>query len=73
MVYSLTKAEIFLMYVYNPGTRLGLIEALTNAMNKLSPNNADKRHFIALIERMTAMSDEAFVVQKLNELTIDDI
>ena len=58
---TFTLAETNLMVIYNPGTRLGLIEELKAMMNYLSPEETEL-HDLRKLERMT---DTAFAALDL--------
>ena len=74
MLFTLTMIEMHLIYRYNPGTCLGLIAALKDAENDL-PVELEEWHddVLALIDRLSNMSDETFIKQTLHNLKIDDI
>lgn len=58
---ELTKEELFLMMLYSPGDRSGLIKALKKMRGQLAP---DETFLSALsesvLEKLSAMSDEEY-------------
>lgn len=58
---NFTIEEINLMCIYNPGTRVGLIEALKNMTGYLTRDETELRELAeSVIARLHAMSDSDF-------------
>lgn len=56
-----TKDELILMMLYNPGTRIGLIEALTAMQTQLTGRDRNLRKWTAsLLEKLNKMTDAEF-------------
>ena len=61
-----TLAETNLMVIYNPGTRLGLIEELKAMMNYLSPEETDLHDLtLSTLRKLERMTDAAFAALDL--------
>ena len=58
---ALTFEETNLLCIYNPGTRQGTIEALTEMRGELSPEEAELRELTdSALGKLQAMSDTEF-------------
>lgn len=58
---NFTIEEINLMCIYNPGTRIGLIEALENMTGYLTKEETELHELAeSVITRLRAMSDSDF-------------
>ena len=63
---TFTLAETNLMVIYNPGTRLGLIEELKAMMTYLSPEETDLHDLtLSTLRKLERLSDTAFVALDL--------
>ena len=61
-----TLAETNLMVIYNPGTRLGLIEELKAMMKYLSPEETDLQALtLSTLRKLERMTDTAFAALDL--------
>lgn len=61
-----TLAETNLMVIYNPGTRLGLIEELKAMMNYLSPEETDLQALtLSTLGKLERLTDTAFAALDL--------
>ena len=61
-----TLAETNLMVIYNPGTRLGLIEELKAMMNYLSPEETDLHDLtLSTLRKLERLTDTAFAALDL--------
>lgn len=61
-----TLAETNLMVIYNPGTRLGLIEELKAMMKYLSPEETDLQALtLSTLGKLERMTDTAFAALDL--------
>lgn len=58
---TFTLAETNLMEIYNPGTRLGLIEELKVMMNYLSPEERELHDLtLSTLRKLERLTDTAF-------------
>lgn len=58
---TFTLAETNLMVIYNPGTRLGLIEELKVMMNYLSPEETELHDLtLSTLRKLERLTDTAF-------------
>lgn len=56
-----TREELFLMMLYNPGTRAGLIAELQGVRNCLTPGERRLRKLVDwTLDKLTAISDQEF-------------
>ena len=56
-----SREEKFLMMLYNPGTRIGLIEELQEMRSQLTPGERRLRKLTdRTLEKLSALSDEEF-------------
>lgn len=63
---TFTLAETNLMVIYNPGTRLGLIEELKAMMNYLSPEETDLHDLtLSTLRKLERLTDTAFAALEL--------
>lgn len=63
---TFTLAETNLMVIYNPGTRLGLIEELKAMMNYLSPEETDLQALtLSTLGKLERLTDTAFAALDL--------
>lgn len=63
---TFTLAETNLMVIYNPGTRLGLIEELKAMMTYLSPEETDLHDLtMSTLRKLERMTDAAFAALDL--------
>jgi hypothetical protein len=63
---ALTFEETNLLCIYNPGTRQGAIEALTEMRGELSPEEAELRELTdSALGKLQAMSDNEFAELEL--------
>ena len=63
---TFTLAETNLMVIYNPGTRLGLIEELKGMMKYLSPEETDLQALtLSTLGKLERMTDAAFAALDL--------
>lgn len=63
---ALTFEETNLLCIYNPGTRQGAIEALTEMRGELSPEETELRELTdSALMKLQAMSDDAFAQLEL--------
>ena len=61
-----TLAETNLMVIYNPGTRLGLIEELKAMMNYLSPEETELHDLtLSTLRKLEHITDTAFAALDL--------
>ena len=61
-----TLAETNLMVIYNPGTRLGLIEELKAMMTYLSPEETDLHDLtLSTLRKLERMTDTVFAALDL--------
>ena len=61
-----TLAETNLMVIYNPGTRLGLIEELKAMMTYLSPEETDLHDLtLSTLRKLERLTDTAFAALDL--------
>ena len=61
-----TLAETNLMVIYNPGTRLGLIEELKAMMKYLSPEETDLQALtLSTLGKLERLTDTAFAAMDL--------
>lgn len=61
-----TLAETNLVVIYNPGTRLGLIEELKAMMKYLSPEETDLQALtLSTLRKLERMTDTAFAALDL--------
>lgn len=61
-----TLAETNLMVIYNPGTRLGLIEELKVMMNYLSPEETELHDLtLSTLRKLERLTDTAFAALDL--------
>ncbi len=61
-----TLAETNLMVIYNPGTRLGLIEELKAMMKYLSPEETDLQALtLSTLGKLERLTDTAFAALDL--------
>ena len=61
-----TLAETNLMVIYNPGTRLGLIEELKAMMKYLSPEETELHDLtLSTLRKLERMTDTAFAALDL--------
>ena len=61
-----TLAETNLMVIYNPGTRLGLIEELKAMMKYLSPEETDLQALtLSTLGKLERLTDTAFAALAL--------
>ena len=61
-----TLAETNLMVIYNPGSRLGLIEELKAMMNYLSPEETDLHDLtLSTLRKLERLTDTAFAALDL--------
>lgn len=63
---TFTLAETNLMVIYNPSTRLGLIEELKAMMTYLSPEETDLHDLtLSTLRKLERMTDAAFAALDL--------
>ena len=63
---TFTLAETNLMVIYNPGSRLGLIEELKAMMNYLSPEETDLHDLtLSTLRKLERMTDTTFAALDL--------
>ena len=63
---TFTLAETNLMVIYNPGSRLGLIEELKAMMKYLSPEETDLQALtLSTLGKLERMTDTAFAALDL--------
>lgn len=63
---TFTLAETNLMVIYNPGTRLGLIEELKAMMKYLSPEETDLQALtLSTLGKLERLTDTAFAALDL--------
>ena len=63
---ALTFEETNLLCIYNPGTRQGLIDALTEMRGELSPEEAELRELTdSALGKLQAMNDTEFAELEL--------
>ena len=63
---ALTFEETNLLCIYNPGTRQGAIEALTEMRGELSPEETELRELTdSALTKLCAMTDEKFAELEL--------
>lgn len=63
---NFTFEEINLLCIYNPGTREGAIEALSEMRGELSPEETELRELTdSALMKLQAMSDDAFAQLEL--------
>ena len=63
---ALTFEETNLLCIYNPGTRQGAIEALTEMRGELSPEEAELRELTdSALGKLQAMNDTEFAELEL--------
>lgn len=63
---TFTLAETNLMVIYNPGTRLGLIEELKAMMTYLSPEETDLHNLtMSTLRKLERLTDTAFAALDL--------
>ena len=63
---ALTFEEMNLLCIYNPGSRTGLIEALTEMRGELTPEEAELRELTdSALGKLRAMSDAEFAELEL--------
>lgn len=63
---TFTLAETNLMVIYNPGTRLGLIEELKAMMTYLSPEETDLHDLtMSTLRKLERLTDTAFAALDL--------
>ena len=63
---TFTLAETNLMVIYNPGTRLGLIEELKAMMKYLSPEETDLQALtLSTLRKLEHLTDTAFAALDL--------
>ena len=63
---TFTLAETNLMVIYNPGTRLGLIEELKAMMKCLSPEETDLQALtLSTLGKLERLTDTAFAALDL--------
>lgn len=63
---NFTFEEMNLMYIYNTGSRTGLIDALTEMCGELSPEEAELRELTdSALMKLRAMTDDEFVQLEL--------
>ena len=63
---TFTLAETNLMVIYNPGSRLGLIEELKATMNYLSPEETDLHDLtLSTLRKLERMTDTTFAALDL--------
>ena len=56
-----TDDELNLMMIYNPGSRVGLIEELAQIQSQLTGRDKELRRWTtSVLSKLSAMSDEAF-------------
>ena len=56
-----TDDELNLMMIYNPGSRVGLIEELAQMQSQLTGRDKELRRWTkSVLAKLSAMSDEAF-------------
>ena len=56
-----TDDELNLMMIYNPGSRVGLIEELAQMQSQLTGRDKELRRWTtSVLSKLSAMSDEAF-------------
>ena len=56
-----TDDELNLMMIYNPGSRVGLIEELAQMQSQLPGRDKELRRWTtSVLSKLSAMSDEAF-------------
>lgn len=56
-----SKDEWFLMMLYNPGSRVGLIKALTEMQSELTSRDRNLKKWTAsVLEKLEKMSDAEF-------------
>lgn len=56
-----TDDELNLMMIYNPGSRVGLIEELAQMKSQLTGRDKELRRWTtSVLSKLSAMSDEAF-------------
>ena len=56
-----TDDELNLMMIYNPGSRVGLIEVLAQMQSQLTGRDKELRRWTtSVLSKLSAMSDEAF-------------
>ena len=61
-----TYEETTLLYIYNPGSRPGLMEALTEMRGELSPEETELRELTdSALSKLQAMSDAEFAELEL--------
>ena len=61
-----TLAETNLVVIYNPGTRLGLIEELKAMMNYLSPEETELHDLtLSTLRKLERLTDTAFAALDL--------
>ena len=61
-----TLAETNLMVIYNPGTRLGLVEELKAMMKYLSPEETELHDLtLSTLRKLECMTDTAFAALDL--------
>lgn len=60
-----SKDELYLMMLYSPGNRSGLVEALKQIKMQLSPDETELRNMTdSTLEKLELMTDEEF--ERLN-------
>lgn len=58
---NFTADEWMLMMIYNPGTRVGLIDALTEMQKELTGRDRNlKKWTNSVLEKLSFMTDEEF-------------
>ena len=63
---TFTLAETNLMVIYNPGSRLGLIEELKAMMTYLSPEETDLHDLtLSTLRKLERLTDTAFAALNL--------
>lgn len=63
---TFTLAETNLMVIYNPGSRLGLIEELKAMMTYLSPEETDLHDLtLSTLRKLERLTDTAFAAMDL--------
>lgn len=56
-----TDDELNLMMIYNPGSRVGLIEEMAQMQSQLTGRDKELRRWTtSVLSKLSAMSDEAF-------------
>ena len=61
-----TDDELNLMMIYNPGSRVGLIEELAQMQSQLTGRDKELRRWTkSVLSKLSVMSDEAFSALEL--------